>query len=227
MAIKLIPTLLLKHLIFLTTVNNLKEKNMKTNYLLLIVILLALSVNTSIAQTVVPNDSITKVEKEYQGETYMIGNTQNNTLRALETKQKSISTTISNKDEGAFSGAAAGVCYGLKKTIPMEEVFKKAISKEKIKSLSIIDKNGIIITFYYDINTGQVAHLRFRLVGNTQLSNDVDSQTEITLKDIKTLESLFKEYYFDMSETTCEKFQFGNWMQPFWFYKLVEDETKE
>ncbi|GHT39819.1 hypothetical protein FACS189437_04330 [Bacteroidia bacterium] len=199
---------------------------MKTIYLLFTVILWALSFNTGIAQTTVSNDSVEQIEKEYKGETYIINSSSQNALRGSDNNQMSISTTISNKNEGAFSGSAAGVCYNLKETIPLEEVFKKAISKEKIKSLALSDKNGILIMFYYDMNTGKIAHLRFRLVGNTTLSNDTDSETEITLKDISTLESLFKEYYFNVSEATCEKFEFGNRYYMFWFSKLAEEEKE-
>jgi hypothetical protein len=199
---------------------------MKKIHLLCMGMCLVLSVNTGMAQTVNPNDSVTKVEKEYKGETYVINSSAQNTLRSSKNNQFIMSTTIANKNEGAFSGSGAGVCYNLKKTIPMEEVFKKAISKEKIKSLALGDKNGIIIGFYYDTNTGKVAYMRFILRGNITLSDDTDSETEITLKDINALESLFKEYYFDVSEATCEKFKFGHWYQPFWFHKLAEKEKE-
>jgi hypothetical protein len=201
---------------------------MKKIHLLLTGILWVLFANTGIAQTTVSNDySVEKVEKEYKGKTYVISKQQYNITRTFESNPVNTSTTISNTDEGAFSGSGAGVCYGLKEQIPQEEILKKALSKEKIKLLAQGERNGIIITFYYDVNTGKVAYLRFRLVGNTTLSNDTESETEITLKDISKLESLFMEYYFDVSKAKCDNLKFGNRYHMFWFSKLAEEEEKE
>jgi hypothetical protein len=56
----------------------------------------------------------------------------------------------------------------------------------------------------------------------------MDSKTEITLKDISKLESLFKEYYFDIPEG-CVNWEggiYGNWARAFWFSKLAAEEEK-
>jgi hypothetical protein len=53
-------------------------------------------------------------------------------------------------------------------------------------------------------------------------SNDTASKTEIVLKDVRKLELLFEKYYFDVSETTCEKFRFSNRYRAFCFSKLAK-----
>jgi hypothetical protein len=201
---------------------------MKPIYVLFIGILWALSVNAGIAQTVASNDLFEEVEREYKGETYIIHRPSQNTLRASGNNQTNIGTSIVNKDRGELEGhPAAGGCYYLKESAPLEEVIKKAISKKKIESLALNKKNRMEIKFDYNIKTGKVVHLLFMFNSAMRLSDDMDSETEITLKDIHTLESLFKEYYFDVPED-CVNRETGNihggWMRFFWFYKLVEEE---
>ncbi|GHT39817.1 hypothetical protein FACS189437_04320 [Bacteroidia bacterium] len=200
---------------------------MKTIHLLIAGIVWVLFANTSIAQTTISNDSIEKVEKEYKGETYVINSSSRNTLRSDGNNQRSASTFIVNKNEGELKGhSAAGGCYGLKETIPLEEVIKKAISKKKITLLSLNEKNKMAIFFYYNIKTGKVINIQFILMGNTPLSKDIDSETEITLKDINTLEALFKEYYFDVPKNCVNRETgdiYGNWARVFWFSKLAEE----
>ncbi|GHT39821.1 hypothetical protein FACS189437_04340 [Bacteroidia bacterium] len=203
---------------------------MKTIHLLIAGIVWVLFVNTSIAQTTISNDSIEKVEKEYKGETYIINHPPQNTLRASGNNQIIRSTSIVNKDRGELEGhSSAGGCYNLKETTPLEDVIKKAISKEKIALLALNDKNRMVIDFDYNIKTGKVIHLHFRLIGNTTLFDDKDSETKITLKDISTLEALFKEYYFDVPENCVNRETgdiYGNWYRVFWFSKLAEEEKE-
>ncbi|GHT54200.1 hypothetical protein FACS189446_3340 [Bacteroidia bacterium] len=201
-----------------------KIKNMKTIYLLLISILFALFANKSIAQNAI---DISK-EKKYERETYVINNMPQSYLRA--TSQMNKSTNIYNKNKGEVEGhSAAGGCYGLKETTLLTEIFKKAISKDKIKSLAFDDKNRIFVSFIYNIKTGKVVHVGFMLQG-ISLSDNVDSETDITLKDINKLESLFKEYCFDVPKD-CVNHEthdiYGNWNRIFWFSKLVEEEKEK
>jgi hypothetical protein len=190
-----------------------------------------LSVNTGIAQTATSNDLSEKVEKEYKGETYIIDRPSQTTLRASGNNQTNISTFIENKDRGELEGhSAAGGCYYLKESAPLDEVIKKAISKKKIESLALNKKNKIVIKFDYNIKTGKIVHLLFIFNSAMRLSDDMDSETEITLKDIHTLESLFKEYYFDVPEDCVNRETgniYGGWTRFFWFYKLTEEEKKE
>jgi hypothetical protein len=204
---------------------------MKPIYVLFIGILWALSANVGIAQTVASNDLFEEVEREYKGETYIIHRPSQTALRASGNNQTNISTFIANKDRGELEGhSAAGGCYYLKESAPLEEVIKKAISKKKIESLAQDKKNNVLIKFDYNIKTGKVVHLLFRFKSTIGLSDDTDSETEITLKDVHTLESLFKEYYFDVPEDCVNRETgdiYGNWMRVFWFYKLAEEEKKE
>jgi hypothetical protein len=203
---------------------------MKKIHLLLTGILWVLFANTGIAQTTVSNDSVKKVEKEYKGETYIINSSAQNTLRSDGNNQRSVSTSIWNKNEGELKGhSSAGGCYGLKETVPLEDIIKKAISKKKIALLALNEKNNIVIVFDYNIKTGKVIHLHFMLHSTTTLSNDTDSETEITLKDISTLETLFKEYYFDVPEDCVNRETgdiYGNRARVFWFSKLAEKEKE-
>jgi hypothetical protein len=205
---------------------------MKAIYLLFTMIVLALSVNTVIAQTVIKTIPDNLVERKYDKEIYLINSDtvlSQSSIRSSKEIPGRIYTTIMNKDKGVFNGGASG-CYFLKETTPLTEIFKQAIPKEKIKSLALNDKNGIFITYYYDTKTGKVAHLKFNLRGII-LSDDMDSETDITLKDINKLESLFKEYHFDVSNLYCDKLnreiEFGNWNQVFWFSKLAEEEKEK
>ncbi|GHT39816.1 hypothetical protein FACS189437_04310 [Bacteroidia bacterium] len=203
---------------------------MKTTHLLVIGILLVLSINTGIAQIVTPDNSIEKEEKEYKGETYIINRIPHNSLRASGDNQLITSTSIANKERGEMEGhSAAGGCYNLKETTPLENVIKKAISKEKIAFLALNDKNNMVIIFNYNIKTGKVINVHFMLHSNTTLSSDTDSETEITIKDIGKLESLFKEYYFDVPEDCVNRETgdiYGNWARVFWFSKLAEEEKE-
>ena len=198
---------------------------MKT-YLLLFGILFAISVNTCIAQ-----DSKTiSVEKKYNGETYVIDGVPQSNLRASGETQKRIWLWIANKDTVGFSNGIVGVCHGLKEKTPLADVFKKVISKEKIESLAFDDKNRITANFIYDVKTGQVVWVAFILMGNNIiLSDDINSKTDITLKDINNLEKLLKKYHFDVSNLYCEdeKTKYGNWIVPFWFFKLVTEEKEK
>jgi hypothetical protein len=198
---------------------------MKTIYLLLISILFALFANKSMAQNAID----TFKEKKYEGETYVINNMSQSYLRA-GTSQMNKSTNIYNKNKGEAEGhSAAGGCYNLKETTPLTEIFRKTISKDKIKSLASDDKNRIFVSFIYNIKTGKVVHISFMLQG-IFLSDDIDSETGITLKDINKLESLFKEYYFSVPGN-CVNHEtndiYGNWNQIFRFSKLAEEEKEE
>jgi len=199
---------------------------MKT-YLLLFGILFAISVNTCIAQDV----KTIPIEKKYNGETYVVDSVPQSYLRSSGETQKRIRIWIINKNKAGIDDAYGSSCYGLKESIPLTDVFKKAISKEKIKPLAFDDKNRITANFTYDVKTGQVVWVAFLLTGNNiTLSDDIDSKTDITLKDINNLEKLFKEYHFDVSNLYCESEKTkcnNNLNVSFVFSKLAEEEEKE
>jgi hypothetical protein len=58
-------------------------------------------------------------------------------------------------------------------------------------------------------------------------SEDSESENCITLKEINTLDKLFKDYYFKL--TWCENGdKYSNWnIMPFRFSKILADEEKE
>jgi hypothetical protein len=200
---------------------------MKTIKLFFTVILGVLSVNTSMAQS---NERIS-VEKEHKGETYIVDSFPPNNLRGSANSYYR-SQSIVNKNKEVISHSTISYCLNLKETTPLVDVFKNAISKEKMKSLAYKDqRNMILITFFYDTETGQVVYMWFHLQG-VSLSEAEDSDTNITLEDINSLEKHFKEYYFDVSKAFCqeikgEKIKYGKYMYAFWFSKLAEEEDKE
>ncbi|MDR0543280.1 MAG: hypothetical protein LBH19_13860 [Dysgonamonadaceae bacterium] len=203
---------------------------MKTIYLLVTGIFWVSAVNAGMAQKnkqTFPNDS---VEKKYYAKTYVVNFDQQNNLRASDSQPPSVS--IYNHDLGELAGhSSAGGCYDIKETTPLTDVIKKVLSKEKIKALALDKKNNIVIKFNYDMNTGQVVHLQFIL--HVPFSEDLNSETSLTLRDINQLESLYKEYHFYIPEGCVNREardandHFGNWVKFFWFYKLVDEEPEK
>jgi hypothetical protein len=194
---------------------------MKAVYLLLINILFVLSVSTSFAQNV-----NTSAEKKYNDETYIIDdNTSQNNFRASGAIQKGIKITVANKNKAVFDNTVGGACYVPKETTPLTEVFKKAVSKEKIKSLANNDKNRITIRFSYNVKTGRIIYMWFILSEDVILSDDINSDTCITLRDINKMETLFKEYYFEIPIRCDNKdAEYGGVFYPFIFSKLAAAE---
>ncbi|MDR0543279.1 MAG: hypothetical protein LBH19_13855 [Dysgonamonadaceae bacterium] len=200
---------------------------MKAIHLFITVILWVSAINAGMAQKnkqTFPNDS---VEREYYKKMYDINRHQYNNLRASDSQPPSVS--IHNNDRGALAGhSSAGGCYNLKETTPVADIIKKVLSKDKIKALALDNKNNIVIIFDYDINTGKVVHLQFIL--HAPFSDDLTSETSITLRDINRMESLYKEYYFDIPEGCVNREtndHFGNWANVYRFYKLVDEEPEK
>jgi hypothetical protein len=81
----------------------------------------------------------------------------------------------------------------------------------------------------YDIDTGKVVALHF-ILRRVPLTEDLNSETNITLRDIHRLETLFKEYYFDIPVGCVNREtndHYGNWTVMFWFSKLAEAAEEE
>jgi hypothetical protein len=204
---------------------------MKTNYLLLTGIFWAFTFHTSIAQrveNVFPCDS---AEIEFYRKTYDVDKDTSASQNGLRSSgSQTTSTYIYNVDKGELTGhSSAGGCYNLKESTPLADVIKAALSKEKIKLLGSDDRNKIVIYFAYDMNTGKVVFLRF-IVRGKPLSEDLNSETAITLRDIHRLETFFKEYYFDISAGCVNREtndHYGNWTVMFRFSKLAEAAEEE
>jgi hypothetical protein len=68
----------------------------------------------------------------------------------------------------------------------------------------------------------------FILSGDVILSDDINADTCITLRDINKLEILFKEYYFEIPIRCDNKdVEYSNVYYPFDFSKLAEEEKEE
>jgi len=191
---------------------------MKTRKIIFsIIILFTLFVNIGIAQDV----KIISVEKKYNGKTYIVDSIAQNTLRSSWNNNK-LPFTIENKNKIDFSKSIFGTCY-LKETTPLSEIFNKAVSKEKIKALALNDKSRIVISFIVDAKTGKVVWTRFIAF----LSDDIDSKTEVTLKDIEKLETLFNNYSFEKPKNCNTRVDYITWFRPFYFSKLAAEEEKK
>ena len=203
---------------------------LKTIYHFITGILLALlAFHSGMAQNGEIKFSNDSVEKNFYKNMYIVNYQKHTNLRAANSQTFSVS--IYSKIKVHFT--AAGGCYYLKETTPLADVIRKTISKEKIKSLAFNDLNRLFIVFIYDMNTGQVVDLHFILRG-VPLSDDINSKTEITLRDIYRLETVLKEYRFDIPKGCVNPeanpnnpaAHYGNWAMPFTFSKLAEEEKE-
>jgi len=205
---------------------------MKTTYYFITGILLALlSFNSGMAQNGEIKFSNDSVENNFYKERYTVNYQKYTNLRTANSQTTSVS--IYSKYKGPSAGRSAGGCYNLKETTPLVDVIRKVLPKEKIKAWASNDQNRLSIIFIYDTNTGQVVDLFFRLHG-VPLSDDINSKTEITLKDIYCLETVLKEYRFDIPKGCVNPeanpndpdSHYGNWAMLFKFSKLAEEEKE-
>jgi len=204
---------------------------MKTIYHFITGILLALSAfHSGMAQNKEIKFSNDSVENNFYKERYNLNYRRYTNLRAANSPKTSV--YIYPKTTSHF--AVAGGCYNLKETTPLVDVIRKVLPEEKIKSWAFDDQNHLFIVFIYDTNNGQVVDLHFRLLG-VPLSDNINSKTDITLRDIYRLETVLREYRFEIPKGGCVNpeanpnnpdVHYGNWAMIFKFSKLAEEEKE-
>jgi len=195
-------------------------------YLIVAGIIWAFACHTGLAQDAgktFPNDS---VEKKFYKERYDVNDYSSSTnLRSSGPPITSISIWNKNKDVWRGRLSNSNGCSKIKESDPIADVIKKALSKAKIKTLASGDNSRIEIYFFYNVKTGKVVYTGFRLSG-VALSEDIHSETALTLRDIYRLETLLKGYRFIIPEGCANRDtndSCGTFALFFRFSKLVEE----
>ncbi|GHT84728.1 hypothetical protein FACS18947_2570 [Bacteroidia bacterium] len=166
----------------------------------------------------------TVVEKQYKNETYTISTVSYDQNNLRSDGMRSRTTSISSKIKVKISEGTGYRCT-IEESTPIKDILKQVIPEAKIKTLASDKKNHIRIKFIYNKETGKVIYVKFHLRGYYSLSEEEDSDKEITLKEINKLETLLNKYSFKLSN--CEEGgKYRNWMMAFFFYRLLEEDKK-
>jgi hypothetical protein len=84
---------------------------------------------------------------------------------------------------------------------------KSVFSEEKLKALDATGRKTINFMLYFDAVIGQILSVNFTLFRTAMLSEEEESLTAVTLKEIYQLETLFKAQRL-RTDCDCSKTQF-------------------
>ena len=171
---------------------------MKTIYFLFTCALVSLNVNTVHAQD---------IQKKYGNEIYNIYG-----WTTASKSEADMSISIANSRNTFGNGKSEDWCncnIGGEGLAILTKVMKSVFTQDKQKALaSKTTLKKITYLLYYDAATGQILNVRFRLVG-VSLSENEESSSAVTLKEIYQLETRLKAEHFTTNNCDCSKNKYG------------------